>query len=373
MRRDNVVNNNDILILHLVRFAAAFLVMLFHLGFWSWWDVGEGGTIQQYFPDLPRYSGLAPFVWHGWVGVQVFFLISGLVIAISYTNKSPRKFLKARLLRLYPTAWISAALLLPIVLVFSPESSWQVMARFINSIVLSPYPRWLDGVFWTLAVEMIFYCSVFFWGGILCKKSLRGLSILLALWSGGYVVGIYFFGGGLGWLSEVLLLRHGVFFSLGIFLYMYLLSDDSRRSDFYWCVFLAGLCLVEVYCSAEAKSVMFGYGEAMLLSPVFVWLFFFLVVYFGVKKNSSISIKSELLSRCLREIGKMTFPLYLLHSVVGGLSLMSFSLFMEKGVALLFSFCVVMICSFGISKYIDPYLTGWVRNRFFFAWSGWER
>jgi peptidoglycan/LPS O-acetylase OafA/YrhL len=46
----------------------------------------------------------------GWVGVEVFFVISGVVIANSASAASPKEFVIGRFLRLYPAAWIAAPL-----------------------------------------------------------------------------------------------------------------------------------------------------------------------------------------------------------------------------------------------------------------------
>ena len=46
----------------------------------------------------------------GWVGVQLFFVISGLVIANSAYHSNWRRFARGRVLRLYPAAWCTLLL-----------------------------------------------------------------------------------------------------------------------------------------------------------------------------------------------------------------------------------------------------------------------
>jgi peptidoglycan/LPS O-acetylase OafA/YrhL len=58
-------------------------------------------------PTIP--SG-ADFSWFGWIGVQVFFVISGAVIAWSATRNTGKGFFIGRVARLWPAMIISATI-----------------------------------------------------------------------------------------------------------------------------------------------------------------------------------------------------------------------------------------------------------------------
>src|SRR5437868_3352741 len=90
--------------LDLVRFAAALAVAFFHLSFW-WWLPGTD-PVAPIGPVLSE-----PFRW-GWVGVPIFFVLSGFVITLSADGKTARQFVIGRALRLYPAVWICATLTL---------------------------------------------------------------------------------------------------------------------------------------------------------------------------------------------------------------------------------------------------------------------
>jgi peptidoglycan/LPS O-acetylase OafA/YrhL len=98
------VKNLHFPLLDPLRFAAALGVAVFHLTFWSWaWpSIGVAPGFEHYVAADLQFQSAASFTWFGWVGVEIFFVISGFVIANSARNVSAREFLFGRALRLYP-------------------------------------------------------------------------------------------------------------------------------------------------------------------------------------------------------------------------------------------------------------------------------
>src|SRR5581483_4286486 len=77
-----------------LRFGAALGVAFFHQMLWSlaWVSIGHPGFERTVAVDV--LSPLAaPFTWLGLVGVEIFFVISGFVIANSASRYSPTQFL----------------------------------------------------------------------------------------------------------------------------------------------------------------------------------------------------------------------------------------------------------------------------------------
>lgn len=78
--------------LDILRFLAAASVMFYHFVYL----VGEPGhTPYRLTHGLVSFPALAPFAEFGWLGVEVFFLISGFVISMSAAGQRRVSFLKA--------------------------------------------------------------------------------------------------------------------------------------------------------------------------------------------------------------------------------------------------------------------------------------
>ncbi|WP_460019655.1 acyltransferase family protein [Magnetospira thiophila] len=102
-------------------------------------------------------------------GVYLFFIISGYVIPqslLKYRDNRTRNFWISRFFRLYPAYWLSLAVTIVIgPAIFAPG------VYIINVTMLQEFLGVPDaqGVYWTLAVEMLFYglCTLLAFFGIL--------------------------------------------------------------------------------------------------------------------------------------------------------------------------------------------------------------
>ena len=147
--------NQRLILIELLRGVAAAWVVLMHA---SGWLAAQGNP--------PAGEKLWSF---GLVGVDIFFVISGFVIAGSYArrNTSPISFFRARLIRIVPTYWIVTGVTLATIFLTSKvgiSSSWAESISpeqsllsffFLSGLVLNVEPVVYQG--WTLEVEMAFY------------------------------------------------------------------------------------------------------------------------------------------------------------------------------------------------------------------------
>jgi peptidoglycan/LPS O-acetylase OafA/YrhL len=101
------------------------------------------------------------FLFHyGYMGVSLFFIISGFLITDSIYSNSSKSFVIKRIFRLYPVYWISIFLTIITYYISSQFPSYLDIKVVVFN--LSMFQRFfgvkdIDGAYWTLAVELIFY------------------------------------------------------------------------------------------------------------------------------------------------------------------------------------------------------------------------
>jgi len=109
-------------------------------------------------------SEIMPTVFHfasfGWIGVEIFFVISGFVICMSCWGRTPKDFFVSRVIRLYPAYWVGVAF--TTVTLFVLPGVWQrpqgrdILLNFTMLQSGSNVPD-VDIVYWTLWSELRFY------------------------------------------------------------------------------------------------------------------------------------------------------------------------------------------------------------------------
>ena len=160
-----------LLLLDCLRLTAAMGVVLYHYTAFAgseFWGV----PAKEVFP---RLSGITAY---GALGVQLFFIISGFVILMSAYGRSVGQFAASRISRLFPAYWTAVILAAVLLLVISPGNlntvSWADAALNLTMLQQAVNVPSLDGVYWTLWVELLFYVTIalFLWRGMTERKLL---------------------------------------------------------------------------------------------------------------------------------------------------------------------------------------------------------
>ena len=161
-----------------LRFVAAMLVVLAH---------STAMVNERMHLDM--------FKWRaGWSGVDIFFVISGFVMAISSGGLMQRVdgwkiFITRRLIRIVPLYWVATTIKLATILVLpslaldSPLELWNTIASYLfiptfddKSLLAAPLLK----VGWTLNYEMLFYV-IFTMALFLGKSPLKVTAAIFAL------------------------------------------------------------------------------------------------------------------------------------------------------------------------------------------------
>jgi peptidoglycan/LPS O-acetylase OafA/YrhL len=332
--------------LDLIRFGAAFLVMSFHLGYVIW--AGDS------FKTPVRAAGLAirfeelAFFNVGHIGVDIFFVISGFIIAYSAENSSAYEFLRSRIVRLVPAVWIIAPVTLAVAAAIGFSSTTDLCLRFVRSIVFFPFGPWIDGVYWTLPIEISFYGIVF---GLLAARRFSWIVPTMAVvgvCSSAFWIASAFGATGPHWDRplDLLLVHHGCFFALGVFLWLSLLKRLT----------IGRLGMIACFCVGCFLSIH-------EIKPCLIWATSVLGIIVSVRVNSKLASRKELAS-VIRLLGLTTYPLYLLHQLVGAAAIgWLFRHGFEKHFAVLTSAILVMVGSFVIATAIEPRLQVWLKGQ----------
>jgi peptidoglycan/LPS O-acetylase OafA/YrhL len=308
-----------------VRFFSACAVCLFHLGFYAW--AAEYSAMHRIFAGAATFDLLTPVAWMGWIGVQIFFVISGFVIANSANGATPFAFLRSRLLRLWPAAWICATITLGVRLL-AGETFGDLDSSWLRSLLLWPKGEWIDRVYWSLAIEIAFYGLVFL---LLLTRNFRRLPAMawvLTLVSAAFIVLAGLDASGMAtqgsWfdatteLAEILPLRHGVFFAIGIWLWMMSNKPLSGLHRIGLALgIVAGLCEIELRAWEMQTLEAPASAGQLLAAPAILWLVAVAFIARCTQRPENFVPRTETARTRLKLIGKITYPLYLVHSIVG--------------------------------------------------------
>lgn len=162
----DLLNSKRIETLDGFRFVAIILVVLYH--YYTRW------TPPRYTSNLYPYGNSVYFFNYGYLGVQLFFVISGFVIAFTLQNTIKfGEFWKKRFIRLFPAMFICSVITFTIVSLLDTNNlfarthefkNFLVSLTFIHPEVFNTIFRrydlqltYINGSYWSLWPEIQFY------------------------------------------------------------------------------------------------------------------------------------------------------------------------------------------------------------------------
>lgn len=296
-----------VIAIDLLRFACAMLVLGYHFG-WAFAAIPEARVAAA----LPQAASI-DLAHAGSIGVELFFVISGMVIARSAVGMRWTGFLRQRALRLVPAAWICATATLA-VLVVNGQGDAALAGDWWRSMRFWPIGGQVDGSYWTLGVELSFYLMVTAVVGALGDpRRIERLGWAIGAASASFWIACLTFEPARALMTSqaavLLLLPHGCLFALGMMI-------AARPATGFGTTRRCGVVALITVCAVEGAAHISGWRltGAMLLAET--------ILIAGIAILLAADGLQPLLARRItpgqaRAIGLMTYPLYLLHQEIG--------------------------------------------------------
>jgi peptidoglycan/LPS O-acetylase OafA/YrhL len=324
--------NNRVEVLDYARFFAAMIVVLYHYtanGFSSGNIVSI--THTQSILDISKY---------GYLGVELFFMISGYVILFSAWDNSPSRFAVSRAVRIYPS-YIFAVLITSFCIwqwgagLVSPDLA-TVLANFTMFQFFFGYGN-IDNVYWTLVYELIFYFAVFL---ILMSPWRKSIEKFVFYWP--FAMGVAFVSG-----LEHLPLLGGYFyyFAAGALFALFRISPNWKIIMPLLAVY--GFCLnftVEKSGSLGIRDNV-EYSQIVIIS--IVTLFFLFFIFQNLSKIQNLKLPTS------RFLGSLTYPVYLIHGNIGYILINRFATEDNKFVIYLMTLAIIIMIAVMMNKIIE--------------------
>jgi peptidoglycan/LPS O-acetylase OafA/YrhL len=375
------VNQSHVLGIDALRFAAAMMVVWFHFGYLM--GVLPNGTAANASRHLLAFPEVYDWSYFGWVGVEIFFVISGFVIAFSAQKATSFSFFAGRVVRLAPGVWICSTITLLTVLALGDADTAQLLRGYRHSMGFFPWGPWIDGAFWTLILEISFYLCVFVIVSLKRFDLVGAFAVVMGCCSTAFVVlrallqahainqpALQALLEKSSHATDLLLLHHGVYFALGVLLWKQLMQKASAR-NLCWIAVFAGAGCLEVAVQASGAEILGWRSNVLVVCAV--WCAGVLGVVLSVRFNAQLHRAPQWVLRAMKSIGLMTFPLYLLHMIFGATIMGRLVMLgLSRWAALAAGMAIILLAVFVISTWIEPALQRLVKRVLQLARERWQ-
>lgn len=312
----NVSPTDRIATLDWLRLVAALAVVAFHYLFRG---AAAGGFLEEGYPQA------AGGAIYGYLGVHLFFLISGYVIAWSAEGRNWLDFAVARFVRLYPGFLVCMTVTFVVMLAVQPEWGSVTVRQYVaNLFMFAPAlgEGFVDGVYWSIVLELIFYGWV-----TVALMSGAFQTLRLELVAGWLVLSaVNEFSIGSEAVRLLFVTEYGPLFASGILIHHIQTRGRSAEA----LVLLAASLMLSTSLMVVGKSWMqahYGTSVPMIGLAAANLLMHGLLV-------AAILLRTKVSpTRLSLAVGGLTYPLYLLHQNIGYVSIDALSPLVGKWLA----------------------------------------
>lgn len=334
----------------LLRVIAAFSVFFFHYT----------DTFNYFFNIVPGNIFIGKYFRYGYMGVMLFFVISGYVVTMSTMNKTLSQFVFSRVTRLYPVFWLSCfiALILPRIFphihTYIPYPNLKATIVNLTMIPSAFNTVMINPVFWSLLEEIHFYLII---SAIILFRLWDKVLVVIICWLIIYAVVI-----AMGYSRPdekigILVPKHSLYFIAGMLFYLVRTGLYTKWKLIVLLLTIFALTIPLSFLFAKYSNILYKKEDAVsmygyILINILIFSTFWLIA------NKKMSITSN---RPIALLGDLTYPFYLIH--LYGLGLYWYLRDkVQSQVLLLFIFTILLLGSLLINRYFEKPLLKFFRR-----------
>lgn len=346
-------------LLDYARLLAALAVVAFHYLF--------QGMQSGHVTSISTMPWAVAWSKYGYLGVDLFLIISGYVIFFSARGRSAGEFAAARAVRLYPAFWVAMLFTASVVALWGAPQFTVTGRQVLLNLTMVPsllgVPA-VDGVYWTLALEASFYAVVTL---VLLVGLQRYMDAILLAWPLVMLV---------AWLAgkgnAPFLGGYYTYFAAGSL--FALMRIRATLMALACTAIMLFLCIDGAVARAARLADVHGVPydlEVVGLLVASMFAFFFLL---NTRHGQTLRLPGSRLA------GALTYPLYLLHATFGWILLNRFATEQNKLLAYPIVLVIVLGVSYAVHALVEKRMAGLWRRLFdhgvrrpLDAFSSWRR
>jgi peptidoglycan/LPS O-acetylase OafA/YrhL len=323
-----------------LRIAAALAVTIHHYvtaadNYW-----GLGG---QTFPQLRRFTE------YGWLGVDLFFMISGFVICMSSWDRGVGEFFVSRVTRLFPTYWFAVLLTSAVVIALPTATARPRLVQILANLTMAQTglgAKNIDIPYWTLWPELLFYLlfTVVIWRGV----TYRRVVIFCCVWTAWNVF---------AWSEHTRFVTalspiYSMYFIAGVAMY---LMYRFRPTLILWGIvgFSWLLAMYGVFVRLPALNMKAPHDWAIGATIV--------TCCFALMLATALGYFDRIQWRWLTIAGALTYPLYLVHMAVGLTIIDRLSPAVPRYVLLVGVIVSMLVLAWLIHRFVEKPVAAWLK------------
>jgi len=293
----------------------------------------------------------APSFNYGQFGVAIFFLISGFVIPFSCTKLNQKAFVTVRAFRIYPTYWVGLTFSLITLLYLNSNNEnlgfYNIGLQYLLVRDMAWIPS-LDGISWTLEIELKFYIICAIISSIIIQANLKRLFVIIFILGclsavSGYSSFVQFVQPWSSVINSISLSAHFIIYMfIGTFFYWNCCNKLDTKTLY------ISIMIVFIWFSVvwSVNGILKSSWSTGMINYFVAFLCFYLFYNF---RNF---IKTP---RVFKWFADVSFSLYVVHPIVGYALLYYFAYVRQEDafLSIVFTSIIVLILAQIINKLIE--------------------